>query len=466
MINHFRFTEFQDQYLVTNDLGMYVFISKEDFHALTNDNIHRGHPLYETLNQNFFVYDEDQEEFLQRIRDYLRMSKSYLFQGTSLFIFVLTNQCNMHCKYCQANSPESFRKGYMTKETAKRAVDIVFSAPTLHPTIEFQGGEPLLNWETICFITEYAEQKAAETQKDLHLSLVSNLLCMNDDMIEYIKKHNIGVSTSLDGNQRIHDASRQTGDNRGTWNHVIKKINAFHDKNVNIGAIETTTAVSLDKYKEMIDAYVEAGLRSIFIRPLTPLGIAKKRWGEIGYTPEDFNKFYMNSLQYLLKLNKQGVDISEGHAGIFLSKILFSDSVNYMELRSPCGAGIGQIAVNYDGNIYTCDEGRMIAETNDHTFMMGNVYDSYSDLIESDVCKAICAGSLLDSIPECCDCVYHPYCGICPVINYAMEGDIFPRSSNTYRCKIYKGMLNTLFEVLKNNDKTEIEILKRWTAIR
>ena len=138
-----------------------------------------------------------------------------------------------------------------------------------------------------------------------------------------------------------------------------------------------------------------------------------------------------------------------------------------MELRSPCGGGIGQLAYFADGRIFTCDEGRMLAEMGNDAFLLGNVFTStYSSLVTGAACKTVCAASTLETIPTCCDCVYHPYCGICPVINYAMEGDIFPRSSNTYRCKIYKGMLNTLFEVLKNNDKTEIEILKRWTAIR
>ena len=45
--------------------------------------------------------------------------------------------------------------------------------------------------------------------------------------------------------------------------------------------------------------------------------------------------------------------MSEGHARIFLKKILMGYSENYMELRSPCGAGIGQMAYYYDGNIYT-----------------------------------------------------------------------------------------------------------------
>ena len=80
------------------------------------------------------------------------------------------------------------------------------------------------------------------------------------------------------------------------------------------------------------------GLKSIFIRPLTPLGCANKDWNIVGYSAEEFNvEFYNKAFDYILQLNMNGTEISEGHATIFLSKILHGYPVNYMELRSPCG---------------------------------------------------------------------------------------------------------------------------------
>jgi len=42
-------------------------------------------------------------------------------------------------------------------------------------------------------------------------------------------------------------------------------------------------------------------------------------------------------------------------------KILTENDPNFLDSRSPCGACIGQVAYNYDGKVYTCDEGRMFA---------------------------------------------------------------------------------------------------------
>ncbi len=100
-----------------------------------------------------------------------------------------------------------------------------------------------------------------------------------------------------------------------------------------------------------------------------------------------------------------------------------------MELRSPCGATLGQMSYYYDGNIFTCDEGRMLYEMGDSSFLLGNVYnDSYMDMIGSDICKTLCKSSIIESLPKCNNCVYQPYCGTCPVVNYASDKDLFSKN--------------------------------------
>ena len=134
-----------------------------------------------------------------------------------------------------------------------------------------------------------------------------------------------------------------------------------------------------------------------------------------------------------------------------------------MELRSPCGAGVGQLSYYYDGSVYTCDEGRMISESGDTSFRLGNVYTStYNDLMESQTCKSLCAASVVEALPHCCDCVYHPYCGVCPIVSYVGEKDIFPRQPFDFRCKVYSGILDLLFEKIRSGDKEIMDIFHSW----
>lgn len=117
----------------------------------------------------------------------------------------------------------------------------------------------------------------------------------------------------------------------------------------------------------------------------------------------------------------------------------------------------------YDGNVYTCDEGRMMGESGDNTFLLGNVHtDSYDDMVGRKTCKATCAASVVESLPSCCDCAYHPYCGVCPVVAYSSSGDIFPTEPFDFRCKVYRGIQDILFRLLQEDDNQQI--IDRITA--
>lgn len=461
MLNYFNFKPFGSQMLVTNDFGKYYFLSQDDFKKLIDGTLPPEDNQYQELKKNFFLYDADVENLLQEASSSLQLGKKYLFSGTSLFILVVTTWCNASCVYCQAKDTES-TPGFMSKETTEKAVDIALSAPVDALTIEFQGGEPLGNFEIIRHAVLYAEEKAATMDKHVAFSLVSNLSLLRDEIAGFIKEHDIALSTSIDGARELHNQNRPFRNGAGSFDTVSTGIQKAKAAGIALSAIQTTTRQSLSQARSLIDIYLDFGMTSVFLRPLTPLGMARVQWESIGYSPEMFLSFYRECIAYLLEINKGGQFISEGHASIMLTKILYGEGLNYMELRSPCGASIGQMAFYHDGSVYTCDEGRMLAEMGDDSFRLGTVEDTYETLISSPSCKAACAASVLESIPECCNCVYQPYCGQCPVINFALDGDIFPTNSQNYRCQIYKGILDTLFDILRNNDPQELQILQNW----
>jgi His-Xaa-Ser system radical SAM maturase HxsB len=459
MIVPFNFKQFGNEILLTNDFGRYIFLKKHEFEQLLNKQIDKDSKLYKCLEENYFVFDTSVEEFIYSSKQELRSGKSYLFAATSLHIFVVTNFCNAECVYCQAQSGNIHTCKMMSEEIAKRAVDIALQSPQKELTFEFQGGEPLSNFEIIKYIIDYSKTKKAN--KKIQYSIVSNLTLLTEEMMMFFKENNVSVSTSLDGNCDLHNINRPLAKGRTSYEIVKEKMKLLNDNDINIGAIQTTTKKSLDYSQQIIDEYLESGLTDIFIRPLTPLGHALDRWENIGYTPQEFLVFYEKCLRYILDKNKEGIWIREGHANIFLSKIINGCGINYMELRSPCGAAVGQMAYYYDGNIFTCDEGRMLYEMGDDSFKIGDVMNSsYDTLMDSKLCKTVCKYSIIEDIPQCCDCVYQPYCGTCPVINYALDNDVINRRRRSYRCQIYKGMLDIIFGLLKEEEY--LQIMRRW----
>lgn len=457
-LNYFNFKENKNNYLITNDIGKYNFLSKQDFKNL----IQRKEltpELKHELIENGFIYEGNEEIFASNQAMKLRRAKEYLLVPTTLHIFVVSKNCNFNCIYCQAGNLNQKESYNMSKETAKKAVEIAMESPSRYLTFEFQGGEPLMNFETIKYIIEYS--KSISNGKYIEYNLVSNLTLLTDEMIEFFIDNKVTICTSIDGNRELQNKNRPYK-NADSYQETINKIKKLKERQIIVNAIETTTKYSLSKYKEIVDEYIELGLESIFIRPLTKLGKADNNWKNVGYKAEEFLEFYKKALDYIIEKNKQGIFLSEGHSNIFLRKILLNQPVNYMELRSPCGGAIGQLAYYYDGNIYTCDEGRMLSEMGDDSFKLGNVYENtYKELMQCDCTKAMCVSSCIECLPYCSTCAYMPYCGTCPVINLAQDDNIFPQNPQEYRCKIYGGILDILFNYIEKEPDV-VEIFKRW----
>lgn len=460
MLNFFYFKEFNQQYLLTNEFGQYAFVEESQLDDLIHDKIVADSPLGQELHQKGFLFSGSPHAFTEIRKSEYRNAKNYLFSSTSLFIFVVTTACNLGCVYCQANDGPATVRHVMNKEVAESAVTVALQSPNQYLTFEFQGGEPLLNFDVIQHIVRYTEANCG--QKSVSFSVVTNLTLITDEMIDFFKEHNVSISTSLDGGALVHNQNRPYRDGSPSFNDVVKAVHKIRSAGLNVGAIQTTTRASLPYAKEIIDIYIQLGFQNIFLRPLTPLGCAKQHWNDIGYSPEEFLQFYSTALMYIIEKCQAGVPIQEGHATIFLQKILHHYPENYMELRSPCGASVGQMAFYCDGNVFTCDEGRMLYDMGKNDFYLGNVFqDTYHDLISNSVCCTACTASVTESIPACCDCVYQPYCGICPVVNYALYDDVIAKQPNHYRCKLYRGILDQLFGVIQEHQDA-CTVLERW----
>lgn len=472
-MNLFRYRKVDSKYVVTNDHGAYIFLDDIQLGQLLSGKVKPGTPLAEELTAKGFLVTEAN---IDRIaRDYERRV-AFLYRGPILHIIVVTLRCNEVCRYCQA-SRASMRETEtdMTVATADKVVDLIMRAPSDTLTIEFQGGEPLVNFEVVKRIVERSLAKAKEHGKQVMFSLVSNLSMMDEEKLAWILANRIQVSTSLDGPQDLHDHLRKLTGGSAYERTVywMRRINeAYREAGLDeeiyrVEALPTITSYHLKRGRELVDEYLRQGCRAIFLRPLNPFGYAKTQVERLGYNGREFLDFYRETFDYILELNLKGVEILERLAAIFLTKILTPDDPNFMDIRSPCGAGIGQIAYNYDGSIFTCDEGRMVYQMGDEAFFIGHVQsNTYEEVVTHETVKALALASCLDSLPGCAACAYKPYCGTCPVFNYTEQGNIFPQNPTNDRCAIYMGVQDHLFRYLMEGNAKILEIFNRWVEVK
>lgn len=458
--------------LLINQAGEYLQISNPDFESLYSFNLQQLNTTYSNLKAKHFIADNEEnlELAIDMLATKLRTRKAFINDFTALHMIVVTLRCNCSCKYCHASSVDLNKKEYdMDWETAKNTVDMIFQTPSQYIKIEYQGGEPLLNWEIIRESVLYAEFINKITKKYLEFIICTNLTEITDEQLDFCKKHNIQISTSLDGLKCHHDKNRKSRVLDSSYDAFIKNL----DRTRKVlgkeccSALLTITKANLHYLKEIIDHYIKLGFNNIFLRALNPYGNAIINADELSYSSEEFITEYKKALNYIIQLNIKGADFAESFASLLLSRILTPYATGFVDLQSPSGAGISGVIYNYDGEVYPADEGRMLAKMGDKYFCMGNVnHSDYKSVFNSKIIKDIVANSCVETMPICSECAYQQYCGADPIRNYLETKDLMGDRLNSGFCKKNKAILDYLFELILENDPKVMNVFWAWITRR
>jgi len=232
-LGFFRFKRLAGDYLLTNDAGEYCFLESRLFDSLLMQGprqLEKNNPTkFTELSSRGFL--RNRLDFDSSVRKYCSKNL-FLGQAPYLHIVVVTLRCDHKCIYCQSKAGDSRTKELdMDIETAKKVVDLIFASPSPDITIEFQGGEPLLNFGTVKFIVEYARQKCRAEKRKLTISMVSNLNRANEKIVDFLIENDVDICTSLDGPQFIHNHNRVILDKeRNSYKNTVKWIKKIRSK--------------------------------------------------------------------------------------------------------------------------------------------------------------------------------------------------------------------------------------------
>ncbi len=469
----FNFGRRNNRVLLSNDVGDFIFLDDHQFGDFIGYCTGRGRPEYEDLKSRGFLRSSGTPPgpLVEWMATRYRTKKRFLEDFTSLHMFVVTYRCNQKCLYCHASSvPPSAGESYdMTPDTARKLVDLAFRSPSEYLKIEFQGGEPLLNFGAVKAIIERAEEVNLRYGKKVEYVVCTNLVGIDEENLCYLHEKGCLISTSLDGPADIHDACRRQAGGLGSHAQVIAGIAAARrmlgaDQ---VSALATITNSSVRRMKDVVDEYVRQGFSSIFLRMLNPFGRAVSQREKVGYGVEEFLDDYRLTLDYIINLNRKGVYVREEYATLLLTKILTPFSTGFVDLQSPAGIGISGVIYDTNGDVYVSDEARMLARTGDRTFRLGNVEeDDWRDMFCGEKLRTWVEQSVIESLPGCAWCVYQPYCGGDPVRNYALTGDVVPHPPSSPFCRKNKGIFDILFDHMSSPDSEVLDVFWSWITSR
>ncbi len=167
-------------------------------------------------------------------------------------------------------------------------------------------------------------------------------------------------------------------------------------------------AETLPLWKEVVDTYVGLGCKALFLRAIDPFGFAD-RTRQRARVPARLLHAVLSPRGRLHDRAQQAGRADPRALRQHLpDKILRGEDPNSSTSAALRGRASAPLAYNYDGKVFTCDEGRMLHEMGDDTFLLGDVHSSsFAPTSSATVsCAPWPSPPTLDGQPDCVHCTY------------------------------------------------------------
>lgn len=382
----------------------------------------------------------------------LPLLENYLERKINMVTIQLTQSCNLRCSYCIysdfKNDGQRTHSGKrMSLETAKKAVDFlaVHSVDSESVSIGFYGGEPLLEFELIKNVAEYAEGILGD--KYLNFSITTNATMLSDYIIDYLKEHNFQLMISLDGPKEIHDVNRRfASDGRGSFDTVLENIRMvkerypdYFDKiSINMVIDPQNDFDTINSLFTASDIFGYNNVQSSIIDDI--YSMEKVTYSDEYISKRDYNIFLAHLARKgrIAESKVPPVALEEvRHLENELLKMKKTEALSEIGTHGgPCIPGQLRLFVDVDGNFYPCER---VSESSS-VMQIGNLQDGFD---YKKARKILNIGELTSE--ECKKCWAVRHCTLCA--KYADDGNSFSKEKKLSNCS---GVREQTLYILKN----------------
>jgi len=294
----------------------------------------------------------------------------------------------------------------------KQALDFLMdhSGTRRNLEVDFFGGEPLMNWDVVKQLVEYARSVEKERGKNFRFTLTTNGVLIDDEVIEFANREMSNVVLSLDGRKEIHDRTRVDYAGNGSYDRIVPKfqklVEARGGKDYYMRG--TFTHANPDFTKDVFHmadlGFTELSMEPVVCAPDDPSALTKE---DLEIVKEQYEILAKD----MLRRKAEGKPITFYHYMLDLTE----GPCIYKRI-SGCGSGTEYMAVTPWGDLYPCHQ--FVGE---EQYKLGNVWDGVTNnnlREEFRSCNAYAR-------KECDDCWAKLYCsGGCAANAYHATGSI------------------------------------------
>lgn len=294
---------------------------------------------------------------------------------------------------------------------------------------------------------------------DCTFVICTNLERLNAEIEELFLRPDVYVSTSLDGDDATHSANR-TGSTAFRTN--LRRVVDLCGP-AKVSALPTIDPRRLPDVESLIEAYAEFGLTSIFLRPVTYHGFARKRHAGSQDPGPAWRAYHRAFVERLIARNwaNPAAPMEETYLSICLRRIMQPGRERHVDLRQPNPLGVDHVVIDHDGVVYPTDEARMLARSGVIDLAIGDVRGGWN----TEQRRILSARSTNDGDPACEKCVYQPFCGRDVIDDLARYGTIDVPRHETEFCRRHLHMFDLAFQLLDSDDDATRYSVARWLSL-
>jgi uncharacterized protein len=257
-------------------------------------------------------------------------------QSFSTLDLHLSDRCNFGCSFCYAKNCAGIVPNVALQ---KQALDwFIGQAKASTITVNFYGGEPLLEFETIKELVAYAKKYS----RNIHWCIVSNLSLLDPAKMAWIKSHALTISPSIDGCRSAQDCGRIFKDGRSSADIVFAAAKLLNQSQKNCSVRATISPESAPYLLESVKHLSALGFKKVTAVPASGVDWTDKSLSILSEQTRLLTDWWIEEMRHgrLVKL-------------YHIAHILRAVAPNRRNDRL-CGAGRGMVAVDIAGNLWPC----------------------------------------------------------------------------------------------------------------
>lgn len=355
----------------------------------------------------------------------------------------VAHTCNLTCDYCFASQGKyQGDHALMSFEVGKQALDflIAHSGNRRNLEVDFFGGEPLMDWDVVKQLVNYARSVEKEHGKNFRFTLTTNGLLLDDDVMEFANKEMHNVVLSLDGRKEIHDKLRRTAGGQGSYDVIVPKFQKFVKSRNNTGYYVrgTYTHGNVDFTNDIFHmadlGFTELSMEPVVCDPKEPYALTAAD------LPLLFEQYEILAKD-MLRREKEGKPITFYHYMIDLT----GGPCIYKRVTG-CGSGTEYMAVTPWGELFPCHQ-----FVGDPAYSLGDIWKGVTHPEVQDKFRKCNAYAR----PDCKDCWAKLYCsGGCAANAYHATGDI--TGIYEYGCQLFRKRMECaiMIQIAKQMEET------------